>query len=203
MLVEIPADESEQQVRNSFIELSWMARQHVDLCEDESEVTTSRTANNLGVHQIAQADAAGSDRCGNGYIVEHCPQGHLVLAHIEPQGYHQSQGATMASQPLITDKAYARIREADRQEHLDEMGKTGQIIGWFVEQAVTQARTDEDAEEAIKEQRLKLLFLYLLIPVEFLYYEVGSCESYHPKEGVETYRTNAKRGIPGYHVLTR
>ena len=84
MLVEIPADESEQQVRNSFIELSWMARQHVDLCEDESEVTTSRTANNLGVHQIAQADAAGSDRCGNGNIVEHRPQGYFVLAHIEP-----------------------------------------------------------------------------------------------------------------------
>jgi len=106
----------------------------------------------------------------------------------------------MAGQSLITAKAHARIREADRQEHLDETRKIGQIVGWFVEQAVTQARTDEDAEEAVEEQRLKLLFLYLLIPVEFLYYEVGSCKSYHPEEGVEAYRTNAKGGIPSNHV---
>ena len=83
-LVEIPADKSEQRIGDSLIELSRMARKHVDLCEDESEVTPCRTTNNLGVHQIAQADAAGSDRCGNGNIVEHCPQGYFVLAHIEP-----------------------------------------------------------------------------------------------------------------------
>lgn len=89
-LVEVPADESEQRVGDSLIELCRMARKHVDLCEDESEITICRTANNLGVHKITQADAAGSDRCSNGNVVEHCPQGHLIFAHIEPQGYHQT-----------------------------------------------------------------------------------------------------------------
>ena len=57
-LVDIPADESEQGIGDSFIELSRMARKHVNLCEDESEVTTCRTPNNLGIHQITHCTAA-------------------------------------------------------------------------------------------------------------------------------------------------
>lgn len=108
----------------------------------------------------------------------------------------------MACQALITYKAHARTREADRQEHLDEAGEIGQIVGRLIEQAVAQARTDEDAEKAVEEQGFEQLFLNLLILVKFLHYEIGSRESYHPKEGVESYRTNAKRGIPSNHVLT-
>ena len=83
-LVEPPPDEPEHGVGHGLVELCRMAWQHVDLREDESPVTSRGSANDLRVHQIAQTDAAGRDGSSNGDVVEHGPQGYLILAHIEP-----------------------------------------------------------------------------------------------------------------------
>ena len=83
-LVEVPAEEAEQGIRDGLVELCRVAGQHIDLCEDEAEVATGGAANNLRVHEVAQADTASGDGGGYGDVVEHGPEGYLILAHIEP-----------------------------------------------------------------------------------------------------------------------
>ena len=71
--VEPPADEAEQGVGNSLVELCRVAGKHIDLGEDEAVVATSGAPYDLGVHEVAQTDAAGGDGGGNGDVVEHGP----------------------------------------------------------------------------------------------------------------------------------
>ena len=59
-----------------------MARYGIDTLEDERPRHIGYLAYNLGVHQIAHADEACCDRCGNGNVVEHAPDAHLCLAYI-------------------------------------------------------------------------------------------------------------------------
>ena len=83
-LVEVPAEEAEEGIRDGLVELCRVAGKHIDLSEDEAKVATSGAAYDLGVHKVAQADAASGDGGGNGDVVEHGPEGHLILADIEP-----------------------------------------------------------------------------------------------------------------------
>ena len=198
-LVEVPADETEHGIRDGLVELCRVAGEHVDLGEDEAEVASRGAAYNLGVHEVAQADAASGDRGGNGDVVEHGPQGYLILAHIEPQGYHQAECTAMACQALIADEAHTRGGEAYGEPHLDEAGEVVEVVLGLVEDAVAQTGTEQDAEEAVEEEGLEELGLYLLILVELLHYEIAACQAQHPKQGVEAQGTNANGGIPGNH----
>lgn len=83
-LVEPPADETEQGIRDGLVELCRVAGQHVDLREDEPPISARRAANNLGIHEVAQADTTSSHGCGDSDIIEHRPKRHLILAYIEP-----------------------------------------------------------------------------------------------------------------------
>ena len=199
--VEPPADEAEEGVGDSFVELGGVARQHVDLCEDEAPVASCGAADDFGVHEVAQTDAAGGDGGGNGDVVEYGPQGYLVLAHIEPQGDHESEGAAMAGKALVADEAYAGAGEADGQQHLDEAGEIVEVVLRLVEEAVAYAGSRKDADEAVEEEGLEEGVLDLLLFIEALHEEVGACEAYHPEQCIETYRAYADGGIPGNHVF--
>ena len=71
--IEPPTDEAKQGVGDGLVELCRVAGQHVDLREDETPVASCGAADDLGVHEVAQADAAGGDGGGNGNVVEHGP----------------------------------------------------------------------------------------------------------------------------------
>ena len=46
-LVEPPSDEAEHGICHRLVELSWMTRQHVDLCEDETEISACGSADDF------------------------------------------------------------------------------------------------------------------------------------------------------------
>ena len=107
----------------------------------------------------------------------------------------------MAGQPLITDEAHARAREAYGEPHLNEAGEVVEVVLRLIEDTMPQAGTEQDAEEAVEEQRFEELVLNLLILIEFLYYKIGTGQAQHPKEGVEAQGTNADGRIPSNHVF--
>ena len=45
-------------------------------------------ADNLAVHEVAQADKARGDRGSDGNVVEHMPQVHVGTPIIQVEGYH-------------------------------------------------------------------------------------------------------------------
>ena len=69
----------------------------VVLYEPESprQALVGNLSHYLRVHQVAYAYAAGSDARGYGYIVEHCPDRHFEVAHVEQQSQNESQGASV------------------------------------------------------------------------------------------------------------
>ena len=107
--------------------------------EDEAPWQVCRTTNNLGVHQVAQADATGGDGCGDGYIVEHAQHVHLIFPHVEQKSDEQSDGAAMTGQTLIT-MIYPFFGAKSRTvlflewyEHLYEMRAATEEIPGFIE----------------------------------------------------------------------
>ena len=107
--------------------------------EDEAPWQVCRTTNNLGVHQVAQADAAGSDGCCDADIVEHTEDIYLVFPHIEQKSDEQSDGAAMTGQTLIT-MIYPFFGAKSRTvlflewyEHLYEMRAATEEIPRFIE----------------------------------------------------------------------
>ena len=52
--------------------------------------------------------------------------------------------------------------EMDRQEHLYDVFAGGKEIIWLVEQAMSQTSTNQDAQEAIDEKRVKDVLYFLL-----------------------------------------
>lgn len=80
--VQVPAYEEEHGVGYCLIELSGVARHHVDALEDERPWHVGGLAYNLRVHKVAQAYEAGRRRCGYCHVVEHSPDVHLCAAHV-------------------------------------------------------------------------------------------------------------------------
>lgn len=70
------------------------------------------------------------------------------------------------------------------QEHLDETVGATQIVVWFIEEAMSESCTDEDADEAVEEERVELLVRYLLALVEPSDDEVGEDEPHCPHQRV-------------------
>ena len=100
-----------------------MARLTVYLLEDKGPGHIGRLADDLRVHEVAQADAAGGEGGGNSDIVEHCPEAQLGLAAIEPQGNHQAQRTTVGGQSGIPRELPTAVGHlVYGQEHLHEMG---------------------------------------------------------------------------------
>ena len=79
-----PHQHEQNAVGNGLVELSWVTWQHVDTLEDKGPGDIRHLADNLGVHQVAQADEAGCRSCGDGDVVEHLPDVQLGMLHIEP-----------------------------------------------------------------------------------------------------------------------
>ena len=73
----------------------------------------------------------------------------------------------------------------------------------LIEQAVSQACADEDAYEAIDEERVEESFLHLLLAVEPLHDEIGECEADEPAQripvdGEPPEREGGVGGVPEY-----
>ena len=84
------------------------------------------------------------------------PNTYLAIAHIKPEGNHQSQGSAVAGQSFIAGELPSAVgHEMDGQEHLhDVLAGSEEIVG-LIEQAMPQTGTNQDAQEAIDEQRIE------------------------------------------------
>lgn len=186
--VDIKHDEEERQIGNGLVELCRMARLcphrgRMGIEEIEAPGHRGDIADNLAVHQVTQADEAGGDACGNGDVVEHLPQGHLIAFDIEPQRQHQSQRATMGGQAFIArhlEVPSLIARELDGQQHLDEPSHRREVVLRLIEDAMAQTCTSKDADEAIEEQRVKLPVFNLLVLIQPAYREIGQCQADEP-----------------------
>ena len=78
-----------------------MAGQGVDACKDECPWHIGGAADDLGVHQVAQAYHAGGEWGGDGHIVEHREYLQTGFPDIEPQGDDESYGAAVAGQSFV------------------------------------------------------------------------------------------------------
>ena len=56
-----------------------------------------------------------------------------------------------------------------------------QVVSRIIEQTVSQAGTDQNTKETVKEKRVKLLFLYLFIPVLVVNNHISKEYSYCPQ----------------------
>ena len=168
--VEPPADDEEEGVAQGLVELSGMAREQVHPLEYEGPGHVRGAADDLAVHQVAQADGCGADGGDDGDVVQDHEVGQPRLAHEEPQGDDEAQRAAVAGQALVAREVpAARGVGAEGEEHLQRMG---QVVGRLVEEAVAQTGADEDAQEAVEEEGLELLLGDALLPVEAVLQQV-------------------------------
>ena len=68
-------------------------------------------------------------------------------------------------------------QELYRQYHFPEMMK---IVFRLIEQAMSQACSDEDAEKAVKEQRFKLVIADFFVSLLVADYEIGTGDTDDP-----------------------
>ena len=207
--VEPPANEEEDGVGYGLVELSWMARQHVHALEDEGPGHIGGLADDLGVHQVAQADEAGRDGCGDGNVVEHRPHLELRPTDIKHQGDDETQSAAVRSQPFIAGELpRAVLHEMDGQEHLDDVLAGREEVVGLVEQAVAQSGAYQDAQKAIEEQRVEQVLLhflpvlrqrphgYLLLIEQLSHDDIGQCQTDEPAQRIPTDGSQRQTGVP-------
>ena len=193
--VEPQAGEEEHEIGNGFVELARMTRQEVAVAgEDEAVVGASVFANDFRVHEVAEADAAGCDGRGDGDVVKHAEDVYLRAAHIKPERNHQSERAAVGGQSSIARTLPASASIPDGQEHFNGVAEE---IARLVEQAVAEARTDEDADEAIEEKRVELALRDALCLIELIDDDIGRYQSDTPEEAVPMERETAD----GEHFL--
>ena len=148
-------------IAQRFVELSGMARKHIHTLEDERPGHVGGPSDYLRVHQVAEADGAGTNGCDDGHVVQDVHERQLHLAGIQPDGYHQTKCSAVTGKPFVAGKRPSLSRHvAYGQQHLNGMRK---VIAWFVEQTMPQPGSNQYAEEAIHEHRLELLVAYLLL----------------------------------------
>ena len=103
-LVEMQHDEEEEKVGNRLVQLSWVAWRHVYSLKNKSPRHIGWCADNLAVHEVAQADKARSDWSGDGNVVEYMPQVHACFAIVQIECQHESYRTTVRSQSLVPRK---------------------------------------------------------------------------------------------------
>lgn len=205
--VEIPADKEKQGIGDSLIELPGVARLHVHLFEDESPRHIGYSADYLGVHQIAQSDEACRDGGGDGDIVEHLPDWELCAPYIQEEGDHQSQCSTVACQSGIAcEFPSAVFKEADGEQHLDDVFARGEEVVGFIEETVSQSCSDENADEAVDKERIEQFVFYLLLFVEFPHDEISRQQSDEPAQCIPAHGYWSEMEcfdvwIPVYHIF--
>ena len=190
--VQVPAYEEEHGVGYCLIELSGVARHHVDALEDERPWHVGGLAYNLRVHKVAKTYEAGRSRRGYGYVVEYSPDVYLSAAYVEPEGYYQSDGAAVACQSLIAGELPRAVgHEVYWQYHLHHVPAARQEIVRLIEQTVAQARAYQYADEAVDEERIEQLRLYLLLGIQPFYYEICRQQTEQPAQRVPAERETA------------
>ena len=176
--------EEEDEIGQRLVELGGVAGHHVHALEDEGPGDVRRAADDFGVHQVGQADAAGGHGRGHGNHVEHVHVVHPRLAAVEPEGEDKAQRAAVAGQPLVARELPSAVRqELHGKDHFPEVV---QVVVGLVEQAVAQAGTDEDTEEAVEEQRFELVVADAPVAVFFLHDEVGKSQADDPQQAIVT-----------------
>ena len=144
--VDSPHDEEQRGVGDGLVELSGMARKVVDAEEDECPGHVGHLADNLAVHQIAQADKAGRAARGNGNIVEHGPDAYLAIAHIKPKGDDKAERSAVTGQSLVACEFPSAVgQEMNGNEHLEDVFSAAKEIVGLIEQAMPQSGTNQDA----------------------------------------------------------
>ena len=144
--VDSPHDEEQDGVGNGLVELARMTGNGVDLLEDEGPGNVGHLADNLRVHEVAQADEAGRRSSGDGYVVEHGPDAYLAIAHIEPQGDDKAERSAVAGQSLVAREFPSAVgQEMNGNEHLEDVFSAAKEIVGLIEQAMPQSGTDQDA----------------------------------------------------------
>lgn len=178
-------------VSQRLVELCWMSwhchtvDQRITCVEDESPRHVSRHSDNLGVQEVADTDATGSERGGYTHVVDHRHQFHSVAPRIEQHGYEAPECATVTCQSGITAEVPTATRQyLYREQHLDETADTAEVIPKVIEEAMAEACTHEDTDETVEEQRIELLVRYLLLPVQPPHDEVCCHESHSPHQRV-------------------
>ena len=68
------------------------------------------------------------------------------------------------------------------QEHLYDVLAAAQEVAGFVEKAVAQTGTHQNAEKAIDEEGVEIFFLYLLLFVELVNEQIGQQQADEPAE---------------------
>ena len=90
LLVDAPHNHKQQGVGDGLVELAGMTGHRVDLLKDEGPGHVGHLADNLAVHEVAQADEAGCCASGDGDVVEHRPDAQLRALTVEPEGQHEA-----------------------------------------------------------------------------------------------------------------
>ena len=166
-----------------------MARNVIDLLEDERPRHIGRFADDFRVHQVAEADAAGGDGRGDGDVVEHVPEVHLRLSAVEPQRYHQAERTAVRGKSSVAREFPRAVGHfVHRHEHFDEVCARGQEIVGFVEEAVAESCTDEDADERIDEERIEEFVLDFLVFIQPFHHEIRADDAHEPECAVPPQR---------------
>ena len=184
LVVEHVADDEEQKIADSLVELPRMARQHVHPFEDESPGHVGGFADNLRVHQVAQPDEHGTGGRGDGHVVQYAHDVHLRLSHVKPQGEHQPDGAPVAGQPRVSREMPAVRRLTEGENHFQRVGEE---VARFIEEAMPQARAHQDAHEAVKEQGVEELVGDVLLLVEPPDQHIGGQQGEAPAQRIPAY----------------
>ena len=180
--VEQPAGKEDDQVGECLVELCRVTCERLAVVhEDEAPGHVGRKPHYLGVHQVAQTDAACRERRRDGNVVEHADDVQLRPSDVEPQRNHQAQRAAVARQTLVAREYPSRGGMAEGENHLQRMGE---VEARLIEEAVPQAGTDEDAHETVEEEWFEKLTLDALLAVEPLHDEVGEQQSDDPAQRV-------------------
>ena len=91
----------------------------------------------------------------------------------------------MGGEPAVSGEVPVAVAvELYGQNHLHEVRPRRQIYVRLIEQAVPETRSDEYSYEAVEEERLEEFVLYLLLFIEFSYYEIGEKKPHQPAQRI-------------------
>lgn len=168
--------------------MSWRCHtidQRFTCMEDKSPRHVSGHSYNLGIQEVADADATGSERSGYAHVVDHRHQFHSSAPRIEQHGDEAPECPTVTCQSGITAEVPTATRQyLYRKQHLDETADTAEVIPCIIEETMAESCPHKNTDEAVEKQGVELLVLYLLLPVQPLHYVVCRHESHSPHQGV-------------------
>ena len=191
-----PSDEEEKGVAQGLVELPRVAWNSIHTLEDKGPGYIRGTAYNLGIHEVAHTYGTGTDGCHDAHIVEHAHDIELHVTGIEPEGYHEAQGASVTGKAFVACKLPAPVGQlADGKHHFH--GVREEILR-FVEKAMAQAGTNEYAQEAVHEHGVELLLADFLLTVQTVHEQIDAQQAYAPAKRVPANGDEAE--VQGYYV---